>query len=126
MSSKNIFGQPLIPCSTQPMTGYFRNGCCDTEEADVGMHTVCAVMTDDFLNYSKEMGNDLSTPRPEWGFPGLKAGDKWCLCATRWVQAHTDGKAPHVFLEATNEVTLELIDIETLIKFAHKTSILTP
>jgi uncharacterized protein len=120
MSSTNVFGQPIFSCSNNPLTGYFRNGCCDTDETDFGMHTVCTVMTDDFLDYSQKMGNDLSTPRPEWGFPGLKAGDKWCLCATRWVQAHTDGKAPLVYLEGTNEATLEIIDLQTLVKYAFK------
>ena len=82
--SKNVLGGPLESCSLSPKTGYFRNGCCDTDESDVGMHTVCVELTDDFLDYSRARGNDLSTPRPELGFPGLRAGDRWCLCAARW------------------------------------------
>lgn len=119
-SSKNVFGEPIVTCSSMPLTGFFRNGCCDTDASDYGMHTVCAVMTDEFLEFSKSMGNDLSTPRLEWGFEGLKAGDKWCLCAPRWVEAYTAGKAPLVYLEATNENTLELVKLEVLVKFAYK------
>ncbi len=119
-TSKNVFGEPILNCSSLPLTGYSRNGCCDTDDSDIGMHTVCAVMTDDFLEFSKEMGNDLSTPRLEWGFEGLKAGDKWCLCAPRWVEAHKANKAPLVYLEATNENTLELVKLEELVKFAYK------
>ncbi len=120
MASFNVFGEPIIPCSTKPLTGYFRNGCCDTDESDFGMHTVCAIMTDDFLEFSKQMGNDLSTPRLEYGFEGLKEGDKWCLCAPRWVEAYNAGKAPLVYLEATNENMLELVKLEVLVKFAFK------
>jgi uncharacterized protein (DUF2237 family) len=83
--SKNVFGENLMLCSSSPMTGYYRNGCCETGEDDRGTHTVCAVMTEEFLTFSKSKGNDLSTPRPEWNFPGLKPGDKWCLCASRWM-----------------------------------------
>jgi uncharacterized protein len=119
-TSKNVFGEPIVTCSSMPLTGYFRNGCCDTDDSDVGMHTVCAVMTDEFLEFSKEMGNDLSTPRLEWGFEGLKAGDKWCLCAPRWVEAYQAGKAPMVYLEATNENMLELVKLEELVKFAFR------
>jgi uncharacterized protein (DUF2237 family) len=120
MASFNVFGEPIIPCSTKPLTGYFRNGCCDTDESDFGMHTVCAIMTDDFLEFSKQMGNDLSTPRLEYGFEGLKEGDKWCLCAPRWVEAYNAGKAPLVYLEATNENMLELVKLEVLVKYAFK------
>jgi uncharacterized protein (DUF2237 family) len=120
MASFNVFGEPIITCSTKPLTGYFRNGCCDTDESDFGMHTVCAIMTDDFLEFSKQMGNDLSTPRLEYGFEGLKEGDKWCLCAPRWVEAYNAGKAPLVYLEATNENMLELVKLEVLVKFAFK------
>ncbi len=117
---KNVFGEPLITCSTAPITGFYRDGCCNTGEDDLGVHTVCAVMTDDFLEFSKSRGNDLSTPRPEFNFPGLKEGDRWCLCAGRWVEAYNFGCAPKVVLEATNEKTLEFIDIDTLIQFAVK------
>lgn len=120
MASFNVFGEPIITCSTKPLTGYFRNGCCDTDDSDFGMHTVCAIMTNDFLEFSKQMGNDLSTPRLEYGFEGLKEGDKWCLCAPRWVEAYNAGKAPLVYLEATNENMLELVKLEVLVKFAFK------
>jgi uncharacterized protein (DUF2237 family) len=115
---KNVFGEIVITCSNDPVTGYFRDGCCNTEELDFGMHTVCAVMTDEFLAYSKAVGNDLSTPRPEWAFPGLKSGDRWCLCAMRWKEAYDAGMAPKVVLEATNEKTLELIALKDLISHA--------
>jgi uncharacterized protein (DUF2237 family) len=118
--AKNVFGEDLMTCSTNPMTGYYRNGCCETGEDDLGTHTVCAVMTADFLSFSREKGNDLSTPRPEWNFPGLKPGDKWCLCASRWVEAYRAGKAPLVFLEATHEKTLDYISLEELVKYALK------
>ncbi len=115
---KNVFGETIIACSNDPITGYFRDGCCNTENLDFGMHTVCAVMTDEFLAYSKAVGNDLSTPRPEWAFPGLKAGDRWCLCAMRWKEAYDAGMAPKVVLEATNEKTLEVIPLKDLISHA--------
>lgn len=115
---KNVFGEPLIPCSNDPVTGFYRDGCCNTGDDDLGVHTVCAVMTDEFLAFSKLRGNDLSTPRPEFNFPGLKAGDSWCLCAGRWVEAYKAGMAPKLHLEATNEKTLEFVDIDTLIRFA--------
>ena len=117
---KNIFGETLIACSNDPVTGYFRDGCCNTDKLDFGLHTVCAVMTDEFLAFSKASGNDLSTPRPEWGFPGLKSGDRWCLCALRWKEALDAGMAPKVLLEATNEKTLEHIDIKDLIEHAQR------
>ena len=91
----NVLGTSVEACSTSPMTGYFRDGCCQWSPQDHGSHTVCAEMTDDFLEYTKSMGNDLSTPHPEWGFPGLKVGDHWCLCALRWLQAHNTGHAPN-------------------------------
>ena len=119
--NKNIFGDPIIECSKSPLTGYFRNGCCDTDESDVGMHTVCVVATEKFLTFSKEVGNDLSTPIPQWNFEGVKAGDRWCLCALRWKEAYENGVAPKVVLEATNEKTLDVIPIENLIKHAYKT-----
>ncbi len=115
----NIFGQPLIECSTTPLTGYFRDGCCNTDNADLGIHTVCIVATEEFLEFSKLAGNDLSTPMPEWSFPGVKAGDKWCLCAERFKQAHENNAAPKVLLEATNEKTLEIIEIDVLVKHAY-------
>jgi len=120
MANKNIFGEPLITCSTNPMTGYFRNGCCHTDETDRGTHTVCAIMTDEFLTFSKSVGNDLSTPRPEWQFPGLKAGDRWCLCALRFKEAYENNCAPFIVLEATNEKTLEFIDMDVLVEYAFK------
>jgi uncharacterized protein (DUF2237 family) len=116
--SKNVFGEDLMLCSSSPMTGYYRNGSCETGEDDRGTHTVCAIMTEDFLTFSKNKGNDLSTPRPEWNFPGLKPGDKWCLCASRWMEAYRENVAPMVFLEATNEKTLDYIALEELVKFA--------
>ena len=118
--SKNIFGQPLIACCYEPMTGVFRDGLCRTYNLDFGKHTVCAIMTEEFLNFSLIVGNDLSTPIPEFNFPGLKAGDKWCLCALRWQEAFENGYAPKVVLEATAEETLNYIDINDLIKHAYK------
>ena len=112
--SVNVLGGVLQSCSTDPMTGFFRNGCCDTSAADHGMHTVCAVMTAEFLAFSKYLGNDLSTPRPEFGFAGLKPGDQWCLCADRFLQAHDEGAAPLIQLEATHAKTLEIVPIEVL------------
>jgi uncharacterized protein len=117
---KNIFGEPLICCCTSPMTGYFRDGFCRTDQTDVGKHLVCAIMTDEFLLFSKSRGNDLSTPRPEYAFQGLKSGDKWCLCALRWQEAFEAGFAPKVYLEATSENCLDYIEIENLIAHAHK------
>lgn len=111
---KNVLGGPLETCSTDPMTGYFRDGCCNTDVTDGGTHTVCAIMTDAFLEFSKARGNDLSTPRPEFQFPGLKSGDRWCLCATRWKEAFTAGKAPNVVLEATHAETLGYVKLSEL------------
>lgn len=118
--SQNVFGEELITCSEEPLTGYYRNGCCETGKDDMGKHTVCAVMTDEFLEFTKAQGNDLSSPRPQFGFPGLKAGDRWCLCAERWKEAHEAGAAPNVVLEATEEKTLEYVPLETLIQYAVK------
>ncbi|MBM78413.1 MAG: hypothetical protein CL846_08015 [Crocinitomicaceae bacterium] len=118
--NKNIFGEPLITCSNNPLTGYFRTGCCETDNSDYGMHTVCVVTTKEFLDFSKSIGNDLSTPIPEYGFPGIRAGDKWCLCALRWKEALENNCAPKVVLEATNEKTLDVISMDQLIKYAHK------
>tara|TARA_B100000214_G_C23966830_1_gene628097 strand:- start:323 stop:700 length:378 start_codon:yes stop_codon:yes gene_type:complete len=122
---KNIFGEPLITCSNEPLTGFFRNGCCDTDDTDLGMHTVCVVVSNEFLLFSKAVGNDLSTPMPQFGFDGLKEGDKWCLCALRWKEALVNNVAPKVVLEATNEKTLKVIDIKELIKYSHEKSKLT-
>ncbi len=110
----NVLGGPLASCSTDPLTGFTRNGCCETGPGDVGSHTVCAVMTDGFLAFSRAQGNDLSTPRPEYGFVGLRAGDRWCLCAPRWQEALLAGCAPRVVLEATHQAALlhcELADL---------------
>jgi uncharacterized protein (DUF2237 family) len=114
VASINVLGEPLEPCSTNPMTGFFRNGQCDTCAQDAGSHTVCAVMTEAFLEFSKSVGNDLSTPRPEFGFKGLRAGDKWCLCASRFVQAYQAGHAPRVSLCSTHKVALEIVPMELL------------
>ncbi|HEX9857999.1 MAG TPA: DUF2237 domain-containing protein [Paracoccaceae bacterium] len=116
--SVNVLGGRLEPCSTRPLTGYYRNGCCDTGPSDRGLHTVCAVMTDEFLALSKYLGNDLSTPRPEYGFAGLKAGDHWCLCAARFLQAHDEGAAPQLRLAATHAHTLEIVPLEVLRLYA--------
>jgi hypothetical protein len=115
---KNVFGEPIASCSDAPVTGFYRNGCCDTGPEDVGSHTVCAIMTDEFLAYTKSVGNDLSTPIPAYGFPGLKAGDRWCLCAARWKQAFDAGAAPRVVLSATNEAALEIVPLEELKRYA--------
>ena len=117
---KNVFGEPLQMCCTKPMTGYFRDGLCRTISEDRGTHTVCAIMTNDFLAFSALQGNDLITPMPYYEFPGLKEGDKWCLCASRWVEAEKAGKAPKVILEATHEKTLEYTTIDKLIKHAFR------
>lgn len=116
--SINVLGGPLQACSTQPMTGFFRNGCCDTGPGDHGLHTVCAVMTAEFLALSKYLGNDLSTPRPEYGFAGLQPGDRWCLCAGRFVQAHDEGAAPRVNLAATHRATLAVVPLDVLQLYA--------
>ncbi len=110
----NVFGESLELCCTSPMTGYFRNGFCQTGPMDVGTHTVCAAVTQSFLEFSAWAGNDLITPRPEMDFPGLKEGDRWCLCATRWLDAHKAGRAPKVHLRRTNIKTLQLIPLEIL------------
>ncbi|GAA5215508.1 DUF2237 domain-containing protein [Corallincola platygyrae] len=116
-NEKSLLGKPLIPCSTAPMTGFFRDGCCRHSDHDPGSHTVCAMVTEEFLAFSAERGNDLSTPRPEFDFPGLKPGDRWCLCAPRWLKAHKAGVAPPVILAATSEAALEIIDRELLMAF---------
>ena len=111
---KNVLGFELSTCGTDPMTGFFRDGCCNTSQGDAGTHTVCAIVTNDFLNFSKGQGNDLTTPRPEFNFKGLKEGDSWCLCALRWREAYEAGGAPRVKLTATNIKTLEYINLDEL------------
>jgi uncharacterized protein (DUF2237 family) len=113
-SQLNVLGGPLLTCSDEPVTGFFRDGCCNTSEDDFGSHTVCIVLTEEFLAYSKAAGNDLSTPRPEFDFPGLKAGQRWCLCAARWVEAWRAGKAPKVSLNSTNQAALEIVPLDLL------------
>ena len=117
---KNVFGEPLVICCKSPVTGYFRDGLCRTISQDTGTHTVCAVMTDEFLIFSAAKGNDLITPIPYYQFSGLKAGDKWCLCVTRWLQAERSGKAPKLILEATHEKTLDYAPLALLIKYAFR------
>lgn len=112
--ARNVLGTELQPCSLDPVTGFFRNGCCETGPHDAGMHTVCAVMTAEFLAFSKAVGNDLSTPRPEYDFPGLRPGDRWCLCAPRWKEALDAGAAPQVVLESTHEETLAIVPLGVL------------
>ena len=116
--AKNVLGTELDTCCTDPMTGFYRDGCCRTGPEDAGLHLVCAVMTDEFLAYSKSVGNDLSTPNPMYAFPGLKAGDRWCLCARRWKQAWLDNMAPRVVLAATHISTLEFVSLEELQEYA--------
>ena len=111
---KNILGTNLEVCSLNPITGFTRSGCCETGPEDLGQHTVCAEVTDEFLQFSKLQGNDLMTPRPEFNFTGLKPGDRWCLCASRWLEALDEGIAPPVILEATHEKALEIIDLAEL------------
>ena len=122
----NVVGGELLPCSLEPLTGFFRDGCCGTSEEDVGSHTVCCVVTEEFLAFSRRAGNDLSTPRPEWGFPGLQPGDRWCVCAARWLEAHRAGAAPPVVLGATHERALEVVPIEALTAFAAEPDAVQP
>ena len=110
----NVVGGKLLACSVEPLTGFYRNGCCSTGPEDIGSHTVCVVLTEEFLEFSKSVGNDLSTPRPEYGFAGLLPGDRWCLCASRWLEAHAAGHAPDVVLGATHARALEVVPIELL------------
>ncbi|MGA0242425.1 MAG: DUF2237 family protein [Candidatus Marinamargulisbacteria bacterium] len=116
-SQKNVHGTPLQPCSFSPKTGYVRDGFCTCVNTDVGQHTVCVLLTDAFLAFSADQGNDLSTPRPEYEFPGLKAGDQWCLCLSRWLDAHRHQCAPHVILEATNQSVLNHVSLATLSEY---------
>lgn len=115
---KNVLGRDLEICSVSPMTGFYRTGCCETGEEDVGSHTICAVMTKEFLLFSRQRGNDLSTPAPHFGFPGLRDGDRWCLCAERWREALEAGAAPKVVLAATHEAALEVVSLEDLKRHA--------
>ena len=116
--ARNVLGTELVPCSLDPVTGFFRNGCCETSAEDLGLHTVCAVMTAEFLEFSASVGNDLATPHPDSLFPGLKPGDRWCLCAPRWKEALDAGVAPPVVLEATHEETLAITPLGILKDYA--------
>ncbi len=118
----NVLGEPLQACSFDPLTGFYRDGCCHTGPDDVGTHVVCARVTAEFLAFSQAVGNDLSTPRPEWRFAGLKPGDRWCLCVRRWKEALTAGVAPPVILEATHASALQFVDLDTLRQHAWRTS----
>ncbi len=116
--SVNVFGEPLEPCSTRPLTGFFRDGCCNTSEDDPGSHTVCVEVTREFLEFSRFRGNDLSTPMPQFGFPGLKPGDAWCLCAARWLEAYEHQMAPKVYLMRTHRKALDIVPLDKLKEFA--------
>ena len=116
--SVNVLGEPLNVCGDHPVTGFFRDGKCNTCEEDVGLHTVCIVATREFLEYSRNKGNDLSTPAPEYGFEGVKPGNTWCLCAARWLEAYKEGMAPKVYLTRTHQRTLEMVPVELLKQFA--------
>ena len=118
MEQLNVFGEPLELCCDNPITGFTRDGFCKHHSIDRGLHTVCALMTDEFLEFSKAQGNDLSTPMPEFSFPGLKEGDRWCLCAMRWVEAYERGRAPKIFLRDSHQQILEMVELEILQKFA--------
>ncbi len=117
-SARNVLGTPLQPCSMDPLTGFYRDGCCNTGAEDMGLHLVCIEATAEFLEFSRAVGNDLSTPIPEYHFPGLQPGDRWCLCVQRWKQALEAGTAPRVHLEATHISALEFVDLEQLQEFA--------
>ena len=114
----NIFNEPLEACSFDPVTGFFRSGCCETSEQDIGSHTVCAIMTEEFLKFSKSKGNDLSTAVPAFDFPGLNSGDRWCLCAARWLEAYEAGSAPSIIARATHRRALEIIPMEVMKEFS--------
>jgi uncharacterized protein (DUF2237 family) len=114
----NVLGEPLLPCSENPVTGFFRDGCCNTSKEDIGMHVVCVRVTREFLEFSRFRGNDLSTPMPEFGFPGLNPGDQWCLCAARWQEALEASAAPRVVLQATHAAALKVLRLEDLKKYA--------
>lgn len=114
----NVLGEPLVPCSEDPVTGFFRDGHCNTCDEDTGSHTVCVEATQEFLEFSRFRGNDLSTPAPEHGFPGLQPGDAWCVCAARWLEAHQHGRAPRVYVTRTHQRALEIVPMELLRKYA--------
>ena len=114
MADQNVLGGPLEPCGTDPVTGFYRDGCCNTGPEDVGSHTICAVVTADFLEHQQAIGNDLSTPMPAFGFPGLRPGDRWCVTAVNWLRAHEDGAAAFVVLASTHERTLDVVPLEAL------------
>jgi uncharacterized protein (DUF2237 family) len=114
----NVLGEPLVPCSFEPLTGFFRDGCCKTDEQDIGSHLVCAIVTDDFLQFSLSKGNDLITSRPEYRFPGLVSGDQWCLCINRWIEAVQAKCAPMIKLESTNIKALELVPLDFLKQYS--------
>jgi hypothetical protein len=116
--TNNIFGEPVETCSTDPMTGFHRDGCCTADPRDIGNHSVCAVVTEAFLEFTAGQGNDLSTPRPEFGFPGLKPGDRWCLCASRWLEAVEAGVGPPVMTRATSAMALEVCPRDLLLRYA--------
>ncbi len=118
MAAKNVLGTDLQTCSTDPVTGFYRDGCCNTGRDDMGLHLVCTEVTAEFLEFSQATGNDLSTPVPEWGFPGLQPGDRWCVCVERWKQAYEAGFAAPVVLEATHISTLEFVNLEHLREYA--------
>lgn len=116
--ARNVLGGELASCSADPLTGFFRDGCCNTSADDLGSHTVCAVVSREFLDHQREVGNDLVTPRPQWGFAGLAPGDRWCVCAARWLQAYQDGAAAGVVLAATHERALDVVPLEALRRYA--------
>lgn len=116
--SVNVFGETLESCSENPLTGFFRDGCCNTNAQDAGSHTVCVALTQEFLEYSRFRGNDLSTPMPQYGFPGLQPGDLWCLCAARWLEAYHHGMAPKVYLRRTHRRALDIVPLDVLRKYA--------
>lgn len=118
VDARNVFGGPLAICSLDPLTGWFRDGCCDVDGRDLGMHVVCAEVTEEFLSHQRDIGNDLITPRQEFAFPGLKPGDRWCVCLSRWKEALDAGVAPPIYLKATHEEALAVVPIETLLQFA--------
>lgn len=118
MSERNVLGGPLDPCGTDPVTGFYRDGCCSTGEEDAGRHIICGVVTAEFLEHQRSIGNDLSTPMPQYRFPGLVPGDRWCVTAANWIRAHRDGKACPVVLAATHERTLDLVTLEELRQYA--------
>jgi len=118
LSQLNVFGEPIKECSCEPLTGYFRDGFCNTEENDLGLHIICAQMSQAFLDFSLEQGNDLVTPQPHYGFPGLKHGDRWCVCADRWKQALASGVAPKIVLESTHQAVLDVVPMSVLKSYA--------